>query len=83
MMVAFKRKAVSKRTPRLKTVTDTTAITLSIPVAKPRNRIAVDPLLKKSGAHADKRKHQLRDLVKEARDEVQNIPHAHRNRNDG
>lgn len=28
---------------------------LVIPVSRPRNRLATDPLLKKSGAHTDKR----------------------------
>ena len=29
------------------------ALTLTIPVAKPRNRVATNPLLKKSAAHTD------------------------------
>ena len=37
---------VAKRTPNV-------ALTLAIPVSKPRNRVAMNPLLKKSAVHAD------------------------------
>ena len=39
-------KAVAKRTP-------TAVLSLTIPVTKPRNRIAMNPLLKKSAAHTE------------------------------
>ena len=35
---------------------------LTIEVAKPRNRTAIDPLLKKSSVHADARKRLRREL---------------------
>ena len=44
----------------------TTPAPLVVPASKPRNRIAVDPLHRKSGAHTDKR---LRSkLVESAKD---------------
>ena len=49
-MATYKSKSippmVAKRTPNV-------ALTLAIPVPKPRNRVAMNPLLKKSAVHAD------------------------------
>lgn len=44
-------------------------MTLTLPVPAPRNRLAVNPLLKKSSAHEDARKRQPRnDLLLSWRD---------------
>ena len=44
-------------------------MTLTLPVPAPRNRLAVNPLLKKSSVHADARKRQSRsDRLLSARD---------------
>lgn len=44
-------------------------ITLTLPVPAPRNRLAANPLLKKSAVHADARKRQSRDdLLRSTRD---------------
>ena len=44
-------------------------MTLVMPVPAPRNRLAVNPLLKKSSVHADARNRQSRnDLLLSARD---------------
>ena len=45
------------------------AMTLTLPVPAPRNRLAVNPLLKKSSVHADARNRQSRsDLLRSRRD---------------
>jgi hypothetical protein len=56
--------ATRKSKPAAKLVvssTTKTALTLTIPVAKPRNPIAINPLLKKSAAHADARSRSKRE----------------------
>ena len=63
-------------TRRRKSVAQTVSVatgvplTLTIPVRKPRNRLAVDPLLKKSSAHADSRNKRVRDGKLEVQQDV-------------
>ena len=54
-------------------VTTTTVATISVPLARPRNRLAVDPLLKKSGAHVDKRKRVQRDGLSDAQRDIAEV----------
>ena len=50
------------------------AMTLTLPVPAPRNRLAVNPLLKKSSVHADARKRQSRnDLLLSSRDGLDSL----------
>ncbi len=53
----------------------TARVPLVVPASRPRNPLAVDPLLKKSAAHTDKR---LRSKIEDGADEVANalrMPH--------
>ena len=49
-------------------------MTLTLPVPAPRNRLATNPLLKKSSVHADARKRQSRgDLLRFTRDGLDSL----------
>jgi hypothetical protein len=43
---------------------------LVIPVPRPRNRLAADPLLKKSGAHTDKRNKRAHAAAHESAQDI-------------
>ena len=50
---------------------------LIVPASRPRNRIATDPLLKKSGVHADKRlRGKISASAQDLTDALQSIRHT-------
>lgn len=51
----------------------TTSTPLVVPASRPRNRLALDPLLKKSGPHSDKRGKRLQAVDNEHK---QGLPDA-------
>lgn len=66
------RKSKSVATP-VETRATTTVLTLTVPLPKPRNRVAMNPLLKKSTVHADAdgRDKRGRDRAQEVRQDMQ------------
>ena len=48
-----------------------------VPATKPRNRIAADPLLRKSGAHGDPRRQRMRVDEKDFADAVSALRRAY------
>ncbi len=72
------RKAVVKNVPH-------GSMTLTIPVPKPRNRLALDPLLKKSAVHATgySRNKRERDSALEVQQDVQEALNRRRGGGDG
>lgn len=64
----------SKSGPTQVVPTPGAPMTITLPVPAPRNRLAVNPLLKKSSAHADTRKHQSRsDLLRATKDSLDSL----------
>lgn len=55
--------------------TPTAAMTFTVPVPKPRNPLAMNPLLKKSAAHADRHgrnkrgRDSVQDVLRDAQDD--------------
>jgi hypothetical protein len=52
---------------------NTTSKTLSLPPSTPRNPIAANPLLKKSGAHADRRTQAALDHAKGEIEQIKKV----------
>ena len=73
----------TKSVPTQVVPTPSAAITLTVPVPAPRNRLSMNPLLKKSSVHADVRKRQSRsDLLRSVQDRFGSLDSRAGNRRD-
>ena len=64
----------NKSVPTQVVLTPGAPMTITLPVPAPRNRLAVNPLLKKSSVHADARKRQSpNDLLRSTQDGIDGL----------